>query len=149
MTRVRIDDATPADSSRLRAIQRTVLPEPSPDLLAAAVDGAALGLVARVDRPTQADAPVGYAVSLTGDELAYVPELAVVPAWQRQGIGTALLEAVGDRAAKRGVDELRLTVRREDEGARAFYRERGFDVLEELPDHYETGSGAGLLLRRR
>ncbi|WP_135667732.1 GNAT family N-acetyltransferase [Halorhabdus rudnickae] len=146
---VTIDVATPEDRPRLRAIQRAVLAEPSPDLLAVAVDGAGLALVARVDQPAQTDDPVGYALALTADEITYIPELAVTPAWQRQGIGTVLIERTAERATADGVTEIRLTVRADDDAARAFYRDCGFEVLEELPDHYETGSGAGLLLRRR
>lgn len=145
---ITIDIATPEDRPRLRAIQRAVLAEPSPDLLASAVDGAGLALVAGVDQPGRTDDPVGYALALTAGEVTYVPELAVTPAWQRRGIGTALLEEIAERATADGVSEVRLTVRADDDAARAFYRDCGFEVLEELPGHYETGSGTGLLLRR-
>jgi len=139
---VTIDSARPTDHARLSAIQRAVLSDPSPALLTAALDGAALALVARYDRP------VGYVLALTPGAVAYVPELAVDTPWQRRGIGTRLLGSVRDRAAATGAEELRLTVRAGDDEARAFYRDRGFEVLERVPDHYETGSGTGLLLRR-
>ncbi|WP_136689023.1 GNAT family N-acetyltransferase [Halorhabdus amylolytica] len=166
---ITIEPATAEDHPRLRVIQRDVLAEPTPDLLAAAVDGTAaaspstgtrnatdadivdgagLALVAQVDRPARSDDPVGYVLVLTAGDVAYVPELAVASAWQRQGVGTELIEGACERATADGATEIRLTVRAADGGARAFYRERGFELLEELPDHYEAGAGTGLLLGR-
>ncbi|MFB6200544.1 MAG: GNAT family N-acetyltransferase [Halorhabdus sp.] len=131
----------------MSAIQHAVLEEPSPTLLSAAVDGTGLALVARPALPdaNTTDRPVGYVLVLTADAVAYVPELAVSPDWQRRGVGSVLLAAVSDRV---DAEELRLTVRAEDDDARAFYRDRGFSLREALPDHYETGAGTGLLLGR-
>ncbi|MFW5955937.1 MAG: GNAT family N-acetyltransferase [Halorhabdus sp.] len=131
------------DLPHLHAIQRATLAEPAPELLSSIVEGAGLSLVAQLDRP------VGYVLALTPGGVAYVPELAVESAVQRRGIGSQLLEAVVERAREAGAVDVRLTVRLEDEGARAFYREQGFDVRERLADHFETGSGTGLLLARQ
>ena len=139
---ITLEPADADDLTGLRTIQHAVLAEPSPALLDAAVNGIATALVARFDRP------VGYLLMLTADDAAYVPELAVESDCQRQGIGTALLEAAADRARTDGATELRLTVRLEDDDASAFYRAQGFDVLERLPEHYDTGTGTGLLLTR-
>lgn len=127
----------------MNAIQHQTLVEPTPTLLRALLDGPGVVLLAERDRP------VGYAMALLADDVAYVPELAVEPDSQRDGVGSQLLGAVGERARQGGCDELRLTVRADDEDARAFYRNQGFDVVERLPEHYETGSGVGLLLAKR
>ncbi|WP_181686041.1 GNAT family N-acetyltransferase [Halorhabdus salina] len=139
---VRIRTARDADLPAVRSIQNRTLSEPAPELLTAILDGAGLALVAVRDQP------VGYVLALTPGTVAYVPELAVVSAHQRDGIGTRLLEAVGDRAVRNGAKQLRVTVHSDDEAARGFYRERGFDVLKRLPEQFDSGSGVGLLLGR-
>jgi ribosomal protein S18 acetylase RimI-like enzyme len=131
----------PADLPRLRAIQRRALAEPWPELLAAATEGALPVYVL-----TDGD-PVGYAIVVAdGDSVAYVPELAVDPARQREGHGTRLLAGLRERLTARGYEELRVTVLADDDGARAFYADRGFDRLDRLDGHYEAGDGLVLAL---
>ncbi len=62
--------------------------------------------------------------------------LCVLPRWQRQGVGSALLRSIctGD------VRHVYLEVRRDNEGAIAFYRRHGFVVTEHLPDFYPDGT---------
>lgn len=126
----------PADLPALRGIQTATLAEPWPELLAAAVEGMPpLYVVEDGD-------PVGYAVVVAdGGSVAYVPELAVDPARQREGYGSRLLGALRERLTADGYDQLRVTVRASDDGARAFYAEHGFVRLERLEDHFETGDG--------
>jgi len=175
--RERVREGRPADLPTLQAIQATVLAEPWQELLAVAVDGPPILLVAteRSDHDViepdnlggsgsdnfggsgsddqavsdeRGDAPVGYALAVSDgdDEAAYLAELAVSPAHQGSGHGSALLDALLDRLEGKGVEELRVTVRTVDEQARAFYQDRGFETRERIPDHYETGDG--LLLAR-
>ena len=131
----------PADGPRLHAIQSAALAEPWPALLDLALEeGPTLRVVAT-------DEPVGYAIALAVDAgPAYVPELAVDPAAQGQGHGSRLLEDLCETLADRGVERVRLTAREVDGRARAFYAERGFAVVERVPDQFE--SGAGLVLER-
>ncbi|QGN07647.1 N-acetyltransferase [Halorhabdus sp. CBA1104] len=139
---VRIRSARESDLPVLRSIQHRTLAEPAPDVLTAIVGGAGLALVAVRAQP------VGYVLALTPGKLAYVPELAVVPAHQRNGIGTQLLERVVQRAGADGARQLRVTVHADDESARRFYRDRGFDIEKRLPEQFDAGSGVGLLLVR-
>ncbi len=134
MTSVR--PAIPADGPALRAIQRAAVPEPAPDLLD-------LALVKGGPRcPVAVDGDlVGYALALADGDTCYVAELAVAPDHRRQGHGTALLDAL----AAGPESELRLSVRADDEPARAFYRACGFEVVGPT-DRFE--SGAGLVLAR-
>jgi len=141
MTRT-IRDCRPDDHEPLRTIQRTVLDEPSPDLLAAAAEGPLDGLVCLVD-----DRIVGYVLIVLGDERAYLPELAVAPDAQGEGHGTALLERVCERGQSRGIDTIRVTTRA-DGRAREFYESRGFEVVERVPEYYEDGT-AGVVYRRQ
>lgn len=135
-----IRPAASSDEPRLRAIQSAALAEPWPELLSAAVGGPPTVLVAETDRP------VGYALVVPGEDAAYLAEIAVAPTQQGDGYGSALLERVLARLATEGVDRLRLTVRVDDERARAFYDEFDFREVERVPDHYADGDG--LLLER-
>lgn len=138
---VDIRPADPADLDRLRAIQTAALAEPWPELLDAAIEGPLPVLVAVDDRP------IGYAVVVAGDSQVYVPELAVAPARQREGHGSALLEALCSKLREAGHDAVRLTVQAADDEARSFYREHDFAVVDRVEDHFESGDG--LVLERQ
>jgi ribosomal-protein-alanine N-acetyltransferase len=140
-----IREATEADLPHLRAIQASALVEPWTDLLAPAVAGPPLVLVA-VPADASTD-PVGYGVAIPDAETAYLAELAVTEPHRRAGHGTALLEALADRLAREGCDRLRLTVRVGDRGAREFYERLGFRAESLLPDRYDADDG--LLLTRQ
>lgn len=135
---VEIRDVRPADEPALRAIQRDVIDEPSPQLLGAAIEGLGITRVAVDDRP------VGYGFTLLGDDTAYVPELAVASTHRRRGIGTALLDSLAERAGGAGAATLRLTVHADDERASAFYRSCGFEAVGRHQQYFETGSGVGI-----
>jgi ribosomal-protein-alanine N-acetyltransferase len=138
-----IREARPTDRDRLSSIQQSVLAAPSPDLLAAAVDGPLLALV----RCDDAGHIVGYVVAVVGENRAYLPELAVAPDAQRQGHGTALLEAVARRLDSMGVEQFRATTRADDTQARSFYETRGFEAVERVPEYYDDGTD-GVVYRR-
>lgn len=87
--------------------------------------------------------PVGYCIAVDGPGV-YLPELAVHPDHRRMGHGSALLGAVTERFDER--EAIRLTVAVDNTAARAFYDHQGFERVDRLPDHFE--SGAGLLLER-
>lgn len=131
-----IREVRPSDHSRLRTIQQATLSDPSPDLLAAAVDGPLVALV-RLDSTGRI---VGYVVAVAGDGRAYLPELAVAPDAQGVGHGTALLSAIRDRLREDGVETVRVTARADDSRVRAFYEERGFAAVEHVADHYADGT---------
>jgi len=155
MTRVR--HARPDDRPTLRSIQSATLAESWPDLLELGVDGPPTLLVAEPG-PSLSEGglppgdsgfgePVGYALAVTDDEgvVGYLVELAVAPDSQGEGHGSELLTTLVALYREKGVERLRVTVREMDEGARAFYRARGFEQRERLPDHYEHGDGFSLV----
>ena len=138
---VRIRPGRPGDLDALRRIQARALVEPWPELLEPATRGT-VGLFVAED-----EKPVGYAVVLAGPEdVAYVPELAVHPDHQNKGYGSQLLSVLLDHLDREAYSEVRLTVQAGDERARRFYDRHGFEELQRLADHFESGDG--LLLSR-
>ncbi|MFB6165617.1 MAG: GNAT family N-acetyltransferase [Haloarculaceae archaeon] len=132
-----IRPVAPADRPRLRAIQLATLDQPWPDLLDVLTTDAAIALVS-----TDADdEPVGYAVALPDAETreAYLAELAVAPAYRREGRATRQLERLCERLRAAGQRSLRLTVMVDDERARAFYDALGFSARALRPEHYDSG----------
>lgn len=138
-----IRDAVPRDERALRAIQRASLASPWPQLLDLGMGGGAQCLVATAP---ESDEVVGYALALDHEQ-CYLAELAVSPGHRREGYGSALIEAVTERTS---ADELLLTARADDAGARGFYESHGFGVVERLPDYYdeEMDTRDGLLLSK-
>jgi ribosomal-protein-alanine N-acetyltransferase len=133
MTRVRPIET--ADLPRLWTIQNAALSEGLPELLAAAGDGSILGLV--VEDPDV----VGYVLAVGDGTVAYVPELAVLPDCQGQGLGSELLDALLSRLDAEGYGTVRLTARADDQRLRSFYESHGFAVVDRLDDYYETADG--------
>lgn len=78
-------------------------------------------------------APV-YAIS----EEVFIDELYVIPAHRRGGIGRALVGAVEEWAAERGLTGMRLSVLHQNEGGRAFWKSCGakpfaVEMIKQLP----------------
>ncbi|PSQ50798.1 N-acetyltransferase [Halobacteriales archaeon SW_7_65_23] len=130
--------ARPADRDPLREIQREAIAEPWPALLDTALKGPP-PLYVIEDRT-----PVGYAIVIPGESIAYIPELAVHPSRHGEGLGSQLLAALCDAFDDR--QELRVIVRAVDTRARSFYEHHGFEPVERVPDHFEAGDG--IVLRR-
>ena len=136
-----IREGRPADEPRLRAIQSAALDEPWPDLLDVAVEGDPHLLVRDLGQ-----GPIAYALVVPDHPVAYLAELAVAPPLQGEGHGTQLLAALLTRLQANGFETVRLTARADDQRVRSFYDSFDFEVVEELPDHYDDGDGV-LLVR--
>jgi ribosomal protein S18 acetylase RimI-like enzyme len=63
------------------------------------------------------------------DPTAYIPDIGVVSAHRRKGLGNLLLGAAAERARKVGITAIELIVDEEDDRARAFYRKVGFEEM--------------------
>lgn len=63
---------------------------------------------------------------LTGGQ-GFINDMAVLPTYQRQGVGAALLEAVVRRADRLNLRSIRVNVQRGSERAQAFYKASGFN----------------------
>ena len=71
------------------------------------------------------------------------PELAVavVPSARGQGVGSALLGSLLDRARTDGYNAVSLSVDRHNEGAIALYEQYGFDQVGETPESFTLRAG--------
>lgn len=75
--------------------------------------------------------PVGFAVASTRRRRVHLDELDVLPEHGRQGIGSALLEAIEDHALDTGCVEITLTTFRDVPWNAPFYTRVGFQVIPE------------------
>lgn len=123
----------PADRSQLRQIQQATLPEPWPELLTTALAGPPPLFV------LDDGSPIGYAIVVAADGQVYIPELAVRPERQREGHGSRLLCWLFEEFADHS--EIRLTVQAADDRAQAFYATHGFEQIDSVDDHFESGDG--------
>ena len=81
-----------------------------------------LVLVAEVDGEIVGRITIG-----TSGSRADISGFVVVKRCRRQGIGTALMDAVEEEARRRGSTRLELTVAKTNEGALALYAARGYE----------------------
>jgi GNAT superfamily N-acetyltransferase len=68
----------------------------------------------------------GYAAWQTGDRLAELETLSVIPERRGDGVGTALLESVWERLAEIGVEDLAITAAKTNIDSHRFYERHGF-----------------------
>jgi ribosomal protein S18 acetylase RimI-like enzyme len=68
----------------------------------------------------------GYAAWQTGDRLAELETLSVLPEHRGGGVGTALLESVWERLAEIGVEDLAITAAKTNADSHRFYERHGF-----------------------
>jgi GNAT superfamily N-acetyltransferase len=68
----------------------------------------------------------GYAAWQTGDRLAELETLSVLPEHRSEGVGAALLEAVWRRLAELGIDDLAVTAAKANVDSHRFYERNGF-----------------------
>jgi ribosomal-protein-alanine N-acetyltransferase len=92
---------------------------------------------------------VGYAGLLATRHTADVQTVAVAPTEQGQGLGSRLLRAVLDEAARRDVGEVLLEVRADNEVAQRLYAAHGFDRIGLRRGYYQPGRVDAVVMRRR
>jgi ribosomal protein S18 acetylase RimI-like enzyme len=68
----------------------------------------------------------GYAGWQTGDQLAELETLSVIPEHRGDGVGTALLESVWQRLANMGVEDLAIATAKTNVDSHRFYERHGF-----------------------
>lgn len=68
----------------------------------------------------------GYAAWQTGERLAELQTLSVLPEQRGVGVGAALLEAVWERLAEMGIEDLAITAAKTNVDSHRFYERHGF-----------------------
>lgn len=91
---------------------------------------------------------VGYAVTLSREEVVDLQRIGVHAAYRRTGVATALLDAAVHRARQDGGDRMLLEVSADNAGALAFYGAHGFEEIDRRRRYYRDGSDAVVLRRR-
>lgn len=101
---------------------------------------------------TRDGAVVGYVVADVtpnfGRDLGHVKDIAVHPDHRGSGIGSALLARSIAVLGGHGADTVKLEVRESNDGAKRLYREFGFEPLRRVPNYYDNGEDAIVMLRK-
>ena len=90
----------------------------------------------------------GFAVMLYDVRHAHLSLLAVAPRWQRAGIGRRLLAWLEETALVAGTEWIDLEVRAQNDVARAFYSDLGYEEGSYVPGYYQ-GRESAVRMRRR
>jgi ribosomal-protein-alanine N-acetyltransferase len=79
---------------------------------------------------------------------AYIQTIAVAPAMQGRGIGTALLTTLIDEATRRGVGHLDLEVRADNDSAQRLYERHGFTEIAVRRNYYQPSGTDAVVMRK-
>lgn len=85
---------------------------------------------------------IGYAGVMVVAETADVHNIAVLPDYEGQGIGSALLQQLHAEAIARGAREILLEVRADNHRAQALYRKFAYTEIAVRPQYYPGGQDA-------
>ena len=84
---------------------------------------------------------VGTAMAGFDGHRGWVYYLAVAPDYQRQGIGTAIMQKVEESLAQMGCPKLNLQIRADNAEVQAFYESLGYDVEQRISMGKELSQG--------
>jgi [ribosomal protein S18]-alanine N-acetyltransferase len=91
--------------------------------------------------------PVGFALVWRAADERHLLDLAVDPAWRRQGVGRRILEAVIDDARASGGRMVLLEARASNAAALALYRSAGFFVTDVRRAYYSDNGEDAVVMR--
>lgn len=90
----------------------------------------------------------GYIIGSVEGKTARIESMAVSQRWRRNGIGRAMLDHVLQQFRESGIGEVELQVRVDNTPAISLYDAVGFELERPLPDYYEPGAPANLMIKR-
>ena len=133
------------DLYAIQRIERRSFPNPWPEgtferflgepgFLVADDDGSVVGFI------------VADVIASHGRAIGHIKDLAVDPNSRGEGIGSTLLARALMVLTGGGVDSVKLEVREDNESARKLYRQFGFEPVHALPNYYENGEDAVVLV---
>ena len=91
---------------------------------------------------------VGYVGSQTVLDESDIMNVAVAPAYRRQGLGGRLLLQLQQQLCRKGVHSLTLEVRVSNEPAKALYEQLGYVQVGRRPNYYHNPREDALILRK-
>lgn len=145
MTALVVRAATPNDCDTIAAAERVLFSDP----------WSRRSFAELVDRPgvhflvaTVGDAVVAYAVAYFAADEAELANIAVVPAWHRQGIGLRMLDEVLAAVRREGAADVWLEVRASNAGARQLYDRAGFTEVGLRRRYYSNPVEDAIVMRR-
>lgn len=94
------------------------------------------------------DILAGYVGSQSVMDEADMMNIAVDPAYRRQGIAERLVDHLAEQLKSRGVQCLTLEVRASNEPAKALYAKLGFVQVGRRPNYYRAPKEDALILRK-
>lgn len=147
-----IRHARGADLLAVTKIEQASFPEPWPYSAFEKFLDADAFLVA-IAREQSSNAPIlGYVVAdrvpNQGTPLGHIKNLAVHPDYRNEGIGHSLLERAVTALRFRNLDLVKLEVRESNHAARNLYQRAGFVHRQTIPQYYENGERALVMLKR-
>jgi ribosomal-protein-alanine N-acetyltransferase len=93
---------------------------------------------------------IGYGGLIAYDDEAHIATLGVARDRQGEGLGAVLLDALLAEADRRGIPEVLLEVRADNEVAQGLYRRRGFVEIGRRRRYYQpSGTDAVVMKRER
>ena len=100
-----------------------------------------------VDRSGIVGYVVADAIPNHGTPLGHVKDLAVHPEFRGEGIGKRLMWRALTVLDSQGVESVKLEVRAGNEPGRSLYEQLGFEHCRTIPNYYDNGEDALVLLR--
>nr|WP_174789925.1 ribosomal protein S18-alanine N-acetyltransferase [Haloarcula sp. R1-2] len=144
--------AVRADLIEVHRIEQASFPQPWPFSALESYLGETGFLVAETgndddDPPAVAGYVIADTVPNHGTPLGHIKDLAVRPAYQRQGVASALLRRAMEVIDETGAGSVKLEVRADNGGARKLYRRFGFEHRKTIPNYYSNGEDALVMVR--
>jgi ribosomal-protein-alanine N-acetyltransferase len=147
LTGVVLRRAESSDLADVAALERTCYGDPWPASAFSALPDNSRVFFA-VAREDGSDRLAGYVIGWYVMDEAELANLAVAPDSRGKGIGSALLDAMLDDAAHRGIAQVYLEVRESNQTARRLYASRFFSEVGRRNRYYRSPVEDALILRR-
>ena len=141
---LKIIDATPDMIDGIAALELRAFTVPwSKKTFESAFQSDKVSVFAALDGDTLA----GFACLMCIAPDAELMNIAVDDAYRSQGIGSSLMDAVQERAASLGAEEIFLEVRESNAPARHLYEKYGFEVLGKRKGYYQKPVEDAILMK--